>query len=182
MYKRQFLDFCGFGLYRQKQRTFIQSGSMSAGGRSSACLRSIVFVLLLPSASMLLTSLFWLEWSMKTLKSGGFSRKKGAKKHRMKTMFSKFRNSPIEGQSWSGAMPIFRSYIFRKKLDYGYRCHAHLSHKTVWLVCPLDGVVIVWMTCVHNLTSFLHKKIRTNSNGCTENQMPFCKKCNRFEL
>lgn len=73
-------------------------------------------------------------------------------------MFSKFSNSPIKGQRKSGAMPIFRSYIFRKKLDYGYRCHAHLFHKTVWLVCPLDGVVIVWMTCVHNLTSFLHKK------------------------
>ena len=157
--------------------------------RAEACPREdvhpLAFVLLFLCCYCLLRPCFsprFFDWNdlWKPWNQGDFPEKRAQKKHRMKTMFSKFRNSPIGGQSWSGAMPIFRSYIFRKKLDYGYRCHAHLFHKTVWLVCPLDGVVIVWMTCVHNLTSFLHKKIRTNSNGCTENQMPFYKKMQPF--
>lgn len=59
----------------------IQSGSMSAGGRSSACLRSVVFVLLLPSASMLLTLLFLIGMIYENPEIRGIFPKKGRKKN-----------------------------------------------------------------------------------------------------
>ena len=59
----------------------IQSGSMSAGGRSSICFRSVVFVLLLPSASMLLTSLFLIGMIYENPEIRGIFLKKGRKKN-----------------------------------------------------------------------------------------------------